>query len=306
MRSEIGRRSVSGTGGGSFLARIGATIMLAGSILTACAEDPSAASETIPDAEAVAAARTMNPTPTVIGAEDGMISLDPILSWRQPGFEQRYQGVNFNSLRVFDYAERVDGQWESVTHQQSATFYALDFAAAGLDKFAILGKARDGDVVVELWTLSETSGAVVQHGELGAVVANHELHPKEFHKRRVFEGLTDHIVLGIEVDPELRFVVFAARSPAGLVTAYRLDCQDPDAELENLADSQVIPELESIENVQKFDHVSLGRVYTFETSLDVDREVLFVDSNHDGVFDGGPLVEGSTDRPYREWRMLHH
>lgn len=306
MRSRIGERPESDASRRASLARIAVALMLAYPILTACTEDPSATSEAISAAEAVTAARTMNPTPTVIGAEDGMISLDPILSWRQPGFKQMYQGVNFNSLRVFDYAERADGQWESVTHQQSATFYALDFAAAGLDKFAILGKARDGDVVVELWTLSETSGAVVQHGELGAVVANHDLHPKEFHKRRVFEGLTDHIVLGIEVDPELRFVVFAARSPAGLVTAYRLDCQDPEAELESLADSQVIPELESIENVQKFDHVSLGRVYTFETSLEVGREVLFVDSNHDGVFDGGPLVEGNTERPYREWRMLHH
>lgn len=286
---------------GSLRLIVSAAGILALCHFTACGER---ASEEAPigDAEAVSYGREMIEEGAPQRSESSVGEY--LVAWQQPGFVQRYGGVNFNSLRVIDEVERASGEWESLVHQGSATFFVWRTKAAGLDEYALIGSARDGDVVIELWTLVGEDGNVVHHGELGATIPSSELEPKRFSKRRIVEGFTGYSAVDVDVDPDLRFVVFLVTAPDGAVEFYQLDLEDPAGAPLMLAESGSIPELGSALRVQRFDHVTLGRVYRVETSRDLDKVILFVDLDNNGQFDGGPLVESYYDRPYSEWSTV--
>jgi len=258
-----------------------------------------------PDGEAEARLELKSATLARLSAL-GYTSDDDPLAWREPDFIQRYTAVNFNSLVVTDFALAATGTWQSLVHQESANFTVMWAVPARLDHYALFGFSRDRDVLIELWTLVQGEGTVVIHGANGVAQASPLLVPKEFKRRRVFKGFNAQTMLGMQVDPEERFVLFAVRDAAQVTTVYRLDLADPKALPVPLADSTRFPELSEILQVSKSDHVTLGRVYKFWTSLEESRVVLFVDADNDGSFDGDPLVEDAGARPYEEWTSLNH
>jgi hypothetical protein len=219
----------------------------------------------------------------------GYIAGDEPLAWKQPGFIQRYTAVNFNSVIVTDFAQLASGEWESLSHQSSASFVLMTLASGSLDDFVLLGFTRDDYIVVERWTLVEGSGSVVTFGG-GGTGPSELLRPKVFQKERLFKGAAGQRPVDVEMDPDGRYVVFGTTTSDDFVTIFQLDCTDPNAVPLVLADSSTIPELSDARDIQKFEHVILGRVFVVSTIFSDWQRIVFVDANNDGIFDGSPLV----------------
>ncbi len=277
-----------------------------GELASNSAVSDESASDLISDSEAVSEALKSEPV-NVLTTSPGCEWEAGLLAWRQPGFRQTYTAVNFNTLVVHDAVESSAGEWEPVSHRGNTNFILMDVASAGLDDYVLLGFTRDGDIVIERWVLGLGGGAVVERGR-GAALPSPSLAPKEFIKTNLFQGLPEHKPLVIEADPSGRFVIFALRDPGGITTVYQLDCSIPGKSPVALTDSAKIPELGSITSVGKFDHVALGRTYSFDTEAPRPGRVVFIDGNDDAIFDGSPLVGDEayfrTLGPWQDWRSL--
>lgn len=211
------------------------------------------------------------------------------IAWREPGLEQRYTAVDFNSVLVTDSAKSANGAWASVTHQSSADFAVMQITYGGLDRYALFGLSRENKLVVELWKLVPADGTIIAQGPVGGD-ASTQLAPKSFEKTRIFEGAQDHEPVAIEYDPADRYVVCAMRDPQGEVSLSQLDAQNPATPPVPLHDSTAIPELNEVQYAQKFDHAQLGRVFVFGTAFASHERIVLVDTDDNGVFDGAPLV----------------
>ena len=216
------------------------------------------------------------------GGEFAYVSNEAPRAWSEPGFEQRYTGVDFKSVIVTDRAIASSGEWESVRHESVASFTFMHLAAGTLDRYALLGVSADDEIIVETWTL--------EAGEETNSISGALLRPKAFKKKRVFQGASRHEPRGIELDPEGRFVLFILRSEQNVTSVYQLDLSHISAGPVELASSSITPELSDVCYVQKFDHVDLGRVYVLGTNFVQHRRVLFIDADNNGIFDGSPLV----------------
>ncbi len=288
-----------------------AYVTAAGLLATACGRSDLArttqTSEAMSEDEAIQLALGSDPSLNHQGKQ-GYIDGDYPLGWREPGFEQRFTAVNFNSVHVMDSVQDATGAWQSVTHQSSANFSVLHVASGGLDRYAVFGLTRDKKPVVELWNLVAAAGSVVVQG--GGTPP--QLVPKAFQKTRIYEGAPDHKAVAFQYDPAGRYVVCAIRNPQGEVSLMQIDAQNPATPPVVLYDSTEIPELNEVQYAQKIDHALLGRVFVFGTALVARKRIMLVDANNDGTFDGPPLVgdddffaSKGLDR-FEDWISLNH
>jgi hypothetical protein len=254
--------------------------------------------------EARAVAYELDPSLARGGPPSDHFSDELPLAWRGDGIEQRWTATDFRTLVVTDLTPGG-----TITHERTAAFTFLHVEPARLDAYDLLGVTADEDLVVVRWTLVPRE-AGDDAGDEGAAPASRRPPPKDFEERRLFQGLRGHRPLGIQGDPQGRFVLFAARDEASVVTVYRIDATTDGNEPVPLTTSLAIPELSDLRTAQKFDHAQLGRVYVLGTSFEDRHRVVFVDADDDGVFERPPLVgddaffeQQGLDR-YEDWRSL--
>jgi len=267
--------------------------------------DPTAEEAPVDVGEARAVAYELDPALARGGPPGDHFSDELPLAWRGEGIEQRWTARDFRTLIVTD---QTPGG--TATHQRTASFTFLHVEPARLDAYDLLGVTAEEDLVVVRWTLVPRD-AGEDAGDQRAAPASRRPPPKVFEERRLFQGLRGHRPLGIQGDPQGRFVLFAARDEADVVTVYRVDATTDGNEPVALTSSLAIPELADLRTTQKFDHAQLGRVYVLGTSFEDRHRILFVDSDDDGVFERPPLVgddaffeEQGLDR-YEDWRSLN-
>jgi hypothetical protein len=271
--------------------------------------DPFAEEPTIGASEARAVAYGLDPSLARGGPASDHFSDELPLAWRSEGFEQRWTATGFRTLRVTDRVRGITGAWQSITHERGASFTFLHVEPARLDAYDLLGVTPERDLVVVRWTLVPREGGGSAE-DAPQAPASRRPPPKDFEERRLFQGLRGHAPLAVQGDPRGRFVLFAARDEAGLVTVYRLDATTDGNEPVALTSSLATPELADLRYTQKFDHALLGRVYVLGTSFEDHHRIVLVDSDDDGVFERPPLVgddaffeEQGLGR-YEDWRSL--
>jgi hypothetical protein len=278
---------------------LGTTFLLA--LLSACgsgeesdasnAQAGSTLDETMPQEEAMRIAlqhRDSISLSSLVADDLALIEDDDPLAWRSNGFRQYFTAKNFNALVVTDVALLDDGSKDSIVHQKSAGFSLMRVAPFRLDDYALFGIARDGDLVVARWQLIAQANSVVVSGT-GSGVTNGQLSPKGFHRKRLHKGLAGHLPMGIEAEPEGRYVILVDQAPDGEVFVRHLSLADGSLPT-TVATSQTVPELSTMQYMNKYDHAQLGRIYVLDSSIEVGQRVMFVDSDFDGVLDGSPIA----------------
>ena len=275
-------------------------------VLAGCGPaDPAAEESPIDVDEARAVAYELDPSLARGGPPGDHFSDELPLAWRGEGIEQRWTATDFRTLIVTDLTPTG-----KVTHQRTASFTFLHVEPARLDAYDLLGITPERDLVVARWTLVPRNGGDSAEDALGAP-ASFRPPPKDFEERRLFQGLRGHAPLGIQGDPQGRFVLFAARDEAGVATVYRIDATTDGNEPVALTSSLAIPQLADLRTTQKFDHAKLGRVYVLGTGFEDHHRIVLVDADDDGVFERPPLVgddaffeQQGLDR-YEDWRSLN-
>lgn len=202
-----------------------------------------------------------------------------LVSWREPDFKQDYSVHLPAELAVRDREyDQLSGEWSERYYSGFSSFGMRHAAASGRDMFCVEGVARSGDAVIEVWYLMSVGGTGGGQS-------------KSFVRSEIYRGsLSGGQIVSLDFDAESRFVVALVHGPGELcyVSVFPVDGGAPVV----LANSGSYPELCVMANVQKFDHQVLGRIWVLTPSPGGAEwtNVIFVDSNNDGVFDGPPLV----------------
>ena len=204
--------------------------------------------------------------------------------WRDSTHQQDLHMTDFEFVDIVDrYYDPPTGTWiEGVTHG-STSYSILRFGSAGADWFCFAGLAGNGDFVLERWKLKPKGGMVPPPP-----------YPllKIIKKIEVYRGQLADKVAGVGFDPERRFIIALLRDSAGTYL-YRFDHQ-PSATPVLLYDESTLPELASMTTLDRYDHAVVGRVWTMQDNWIYSVQVVLIDSDNDGEFEGPPLIGNRT------------
>ncbi|MBI1383015.1 MAG: hypothetical protein GC161_18245 [Planctomycetaceae bacterium] len=203
--------------------------------------------------------------------------------------------------------ERPDGSFPPVVSavRHTTSYDVIEAKGRGTELAVVLGRARNGDSILERWALTQPIGAWTATRTpappvVGVPVATASLDiaiqgggsflppsqrtaPAPATRIEVYRGPSFGDDLELEVDPDGRFALILSRDQVKL---WRVLLEE-NGEAVAVHDVASMPELQYMRRMQTFRHVAYGRqlrakLHGHATLTDV----VFFDSNNDGVFEG--------------------
>ena len=166
---------------------------------------------------------------------------------------------------VLEHKFRSQG-WNSLQYRYSAAFDMEHVCAKSKDIFFVLGKADNGDTVVERWT-------AIYRADGDPAIA------PRMKRTAVYSDSGFDSIEAIGADPEGRFLLVLHGSPRKLVKI-----QVPSGVVEDVVTQGVLPALATMSMFSPWQHISDGRLWVLTDSTD-SLHVLLRDADNDGEFD---------------------
>lgn len=203
--------------------------------------------------------------------------------------------------------ERPDGSFPPIVSavRYTTSYDVVEAKGRGTELAVVLGRARNGDSIVERWTLTQPTGAWTATRDpappvVGVPVVSASLDiaiqgggsflppsqrtaPAPATRIEAYRGPSLGDDLELEVDPDGRFALILSRDQVKL---WRVMLEE-DGEAVAVHDVATMPELQYMRRMEIFRHVTYGRQLRAKLHGHATfSDVVFFDSNNDGVFEG--------------------
>jgi len=247
------------------------------------------------------------PIPRLEGMGYAVSPYGPV--WADDEFTQEFAVFDSQTLVVHDRVlDPATGEWTDTYHQGNCTWTIKRRCSAGRDVFGLAGWGRDGALIVQRWDLVDMQvGGAVPAGGQGAPTGQAQ---KVFMRTELYRGqLGADRIFDLEFDIERRFMILLF-DQEGVRWLYEFP-NEADTTPVPLVSSSDYPELGLMTWVGLLHHTALGYVWLLRQEDTVDVQMLFIDSDNDGQFDGSPIIgdwdflEGLGLTDMQDWHDLH-
>lgn len=230
--------------------------------------------------------------PAVQTGGSGYTEVAPIRTWDAPDHRQ-FLMISYPpaTIEVIDSKpDPVTGEWLAASYVGTAAYKLSGVAPSQEDAWAVAGWSERvaDEFILERWELVVSPSQQPTGGG-----GPPPLFPaKHFRRTEIYRGIVQGEFRGLEFDYEARFiyVLLGSETTASLLKFDNVANASP----QTLATEATQPDLVGMHHLQKYEHMSLGRILECSRLFPGYEAVVFVDTNNDGVFDGAPIIG-----PYR-------